>query len=85
MKREFFFQKYQELGNRTHRVYGALAILDFTPYYNSFSLAFIEAYHRYENVLLNSENALKLLRKGTGVDRLARLHRCVEGCCAGPA
>lgn len=66
-ERGLFFGKYEELGSRIVRLYGDSANFDFAPHYNCFDLVFVDASHRYENVLLDSENALKLLRNGSGV------------------
>ena len=66
-KRGFFFRKYPGFDERITHLYGDSASFDFKPYYDSYDLVFIDASHKYENVIIDSENALKLLRKQGGV------------------
>lgn len=66
-ERGFFFNKYHEYENRTTHIYGDSATFDFSSYFNSYDLVFIDASHRYENVLIDSETALKLLKNGKGI------------------
>ena len=66
-KRGFFFGQYPGFEERITHLYGDSARFDFKSYYDSFDLVFIDASHKYENVIIDSENALKLLRKQGGV------------------
>lgn len=49
------------------RLFGDSGKFDFSPYYNTIDLVFIDGSHDYEYVLNDSEIALKLLREGKGV------------------
>lgn len=46
------------------QVYGDSATFDFSPFYNSIDLMFIDGSHHYEYVKQDSENALKMIRNG---------------------
>jgi len=49
---------------RIHQLYGDSATFDFSPFYNSCSLVFIDASHAYEFVLSDSRQAMKMIRDG---------------------
>lgn len=66
-ERGFFFKKYQEFEGRVTHLYGDSAAFDFSPYFNSYNVVFIDASHKYENVLIDSETAFKLLKNKTGI------------------
>jgi|TARA_B100000315_G_C14474545_1_gene539976 hypothetical protein len=65
--RGFLFSKYAHYNSKIKRLFGDSATFDFTPYYNAFDVVFIDSSHRYENVLIDSENALKLLKNRKGI------------------
>ena len=46
------------------QVFGDSATFDYSPYHNRMDLVFIDGSHAYEYVLSDTENALKLVRKG---------------------
>jgi predicted O-methyltransferase YrrM len=50
--------------SRIHQLYGDSASFDFSPYYGTCSLVFIDASHAYEYVLSDSRAALKMIRPG---------------------
>ena len=54
----------RETMSRIHQLYGDSASFDFSPYYNSCSLVFIDASHDYEFVLSDSRQAMKMIRDG---------------------
>jgi predicted O-methyltransferase YrrM len=49
---------------RIHQLYGDSANFDFSPYYGSCSLVFIDASHAYDYVLSDSRQAMNMLRDG---------------------
>jgi predicted O-methyltransferase YrrM len=65
--RGFFIQKYTDLSDRITCLFGDSATYDFTPYYNLFDIVIIDASHSYKNVMIDSDNALKLLRDRKGI------------------
>jgi hypothetical protein len=65
--RGYFFQKYSQFGERTKRLFGDSAVFDFSPYNNEYDLVFIDASHRYENVVQDTNNAIKLLKDKKGI------------------
>jgi predicted O-methyltransferase YrrM len=50
--------------SRIHQLYGDSASFDFSPYYGTCSLVFIDASHAYEYVLSDSRAALKMIKPG---------------------
>lgn len=50
--------------SRIHQLYGDSASFDFSPFYGSCSLVFIDASHAYEYVLSDSRAALKMIKPG---------------------
>jgi len=63
-KRLFYLNYYKELKKRIHILEGDSGIFDFSPYYNSIDLIFVDACHTFEYCYNDSLNALKLLVKG---------------------
>jgi predicted O-methyltransferase YrrM len=53
--------------SRIHQLYGDSASCDFSPYYNSCGLVFIDASHAYDYVLSDSRAALKMLKPGGAI------------------
>jgi predicted O-methyltransferase YrrM len=53
--------------NKIKLLYGDSAIFDFTPFYDSIELVFVDGAHDYRNALNDSETALKLIGNLTGV------------------
>lgn len=53
--------------SRIHQLYGDSASFDFSPYYNSCGLVFIDASHAYDYVLSDSRAALKMLKPGGAI------------------
>ncbi len=49
------------------QLYGDSAIFDFTPFFNSIELVFIDAAHDYYNALNDSLTALKLIGDNSGI------------------
>ena len=47
--------------NRIHQLFGDSQTYDFTPYYGSVDLVFVDGCHHYEFVLRDSQNALKMM------------------------
>lgn len=54
----------RETASRIHQLYGDSASFDFSPYYDSCSLVFIDASHAYDYVLSDSREALKMIKDG---------------------
>lgn len=46
------------------QLFGDSATFDFSPYYNSIDLMFVDGSHAYEYVINDTDRALKLVRKG---------------------
>lgn len=61
-------QKYRKLdvsiAAKIHQFFGDSATFDFSPYYNSCSLVFIDGSHAYDYVLSDTKEAIKMVRKG---------------------
>lgn len=53
-------------GREIKQLFGDTATFDFSPYYGSIDLVFVDAAHTYEYVKNDSEIALKLLKGGKG-------------------
>jgi len=53
--------------NRIHQLLGDSRTLDFTPYYNSVDLVFVDGSHHYDCVLSDSRHALKMMSRGGAV------------------
>ena len=53
--------------NKIRQLTGDSATFDFTPYYNTVQLVFIDGAHNYTYVLEDSETALRLIGNGEGV------------------
>ena len=53
--------------NKITQLLGDSGKFDFSPYYNSIDIIFIDGSHDYDYVLNDSEIALKLLRDGKGI------------------
>lgn len=49
------------------QLYGDTATFDFTPYFNTIDMVFIDGAHSFEYVMNDSRIALKLLRQGKGL------------------
>lgn len=49
---------------RIQQLYGDSATFDFSPYYGTVDLMFVDGSHAYEYVISDTENALKLVKKG---------------------
>ncbi len=52
---------------KIRQLYGDSAVFDFSPYYNTVDMIFVDGAHSYEYVLHDSMQALKLLRDGKGL------------------
>jgi len=46
------------------QLFGDSATFDFSPYYNSIDLMFVDGSHAYEYVISDTNNAMKLVKKG---------------------
>ena len=53
--------------NKINQLYGDSATFDFTSFYNSVELVFIDGAHDYDNALTDSKTALKLVGKRNGI------------------
>jgi predicted O-methyltransferase YrrM len=53
--------------NKIIQLYGDSATFDFSPYFNSIDLVFVDGAHSYEYVMNDSQIALRLLRYGRGI------------------
>jgi hypothetical protein len=56
-----------EYAKRITRLYGDSATFDFSPYFGTIDMVFIDASHAYENVRSDTRNAMKLLRPSGGL------------------
>lgn len=50
--------------NKIHQLFGDSAKFDFSLYYNSCSLVFVDGSHAYEYVLSDTKEAMKMVKKG---------------------
>lgn len=61
-------EKYRKsnasVANKIHQLYGDSANFDFSPYYNSCSLVFVDGSHAYDYVYSDTKEAIKLIKKG---------------------
>ncbi len=53
--------------NKIRQLYGDSATFNFTPYYNSIDLVFIDAAHTYDYVINDTNVALRLLKNQKGI------------------
>jgi predicted O-methyltransferase YrrM len=53
--------------NQVVQLYGDSATFDFSPYWNSIDLVFVDGAHSYEYAMNDSKIAMKLLRNGRGM------------------
>lgn len=56
--------KGHPLASKITQVFGDSATYDYSPYHHQMDLVFIDGSHAYEYVLSDTENALRLVRKG---------------------
>lgn len=52
------------IGGKITQLFGDSAKFDFSPYYNSFSLVFVDGSHAFEYTLSDTKEAIKIVRKG---------------------
>ncbi len=57
----------QEEKSKITQLYGDSAIFDFTPYFNTIDMVFVDGSHSFEYVMNDSKIALKLLNNGHGL------------------
>lgn len=61
-------KKYRETNTLTtkkiHQLFGDSAKFDFSPYYNSCSLIFVDGSHAYDYAISDTKEALKMIKKG---------------------
>jgi len=61
-------ERYQKsnasVATKIHQLYGDSAHFDFSPYYNSCSLVFVDGSHAYDYVCSDTKEAIKLVKKG---------------------
>jgi predicted O-methyltransferase YrrM len=57
-------ETHEHVTNKIHQLYGDSAKFDFSPYYDSCSLVFIDGSHAYEYALSDTKEAVKMVRKG---------------------
>jgi len=55
---------HKHITNKIHQLYGDSAKFDFSPYYDSCSLVFVDGSHAYDYVMSDTEQALKIVKKG---------------------
>ncbi len=65
--RGVLIKNYPEYQSRVKSLLGDSATFNFDKEYANYDLVFIDGSHRYENVLKDSENAVKLLKNDNGI------------------
>ena len=55
--------KYKEYFSKINSLEGDSAIYDFSKYDNFFDIIIVDGSHKYENVVIDSENAIKMIKK----------------------
>ena len=61
---EKYRETYHYITQKIDRLFGDSATFDFSPYYNSCSLVFIDGSHAYDYALSDTKEALKMVNKG---------------------
>ena len=54
----------KDMSNKIHQLFGDSANFDFSPYYNTCSLVFVDGSHAYDYALSDTEHAKKMVKKG---------------------
>ena len=61
-------EKYRKLNSsittKIHQLFGDSAKFDFSPYYNSCSLVFVDGSHAYDYALSDTKQAIKMVKQG---------------------
>ena len=55
-------ETHRPVANRIHRLYGDSGSFDFSPYYNSCSLVFVDGSHAYDYVHSDTDAAMKMVK-----------------------
>ena len=57
-------ETHKDIAEKIHQLYGDSASFDFSPYYDSCSLVFVDGSHAYEYAISDTKEALKMVKKG---------------------
>ena len=64
-------EKYRKSNSTTtkkiHQLFGDSAKFDFSPYYNSCSLVFVDGSHAYDYALSDTKQAIKMVKQGGAI------------------
>lgn len=63
LKKNELKKKYENLFGLIKNLEGDSATFDFSKYNNFFDIIIIDGSHKYENVIIDSENSLKMIKK----------------------
>lgn len=61
---EAYQRRFPEKIGRIHQLYGDSATFDYTPYWDSCGLVFVDGSHAYDYVMADSRTAIRLARNG---------------------
>ena len=61
---EKYREEHERITKKLHQLYGDSAKFDFSPYYDSCSLVFVDGSHAYEYALSDTKEAIKMVKKG---------------------
>ena len=61
---EKYRKPHKHITKKIHQLFGDSAKFDFSPYYDSCSLVFVDGSHAYDYAMSDTKEALKMVKKG---------------------